>query len=616
MPFVKQILALLLAFAFMPAKAAICANTYLDMSLEELMDLTVTSMSKRAQNLQETAAAVSVITNEDIRRSGATSIPEALRLVPGLMVGQNNAGIWSVSSRGRGFNPIFENKLLVLIDGHSVYSPVYSGVFWETIDVIMEDIDRIEVIRGPGTSAWGANAVNGIVNIITKSAAKTQGFMASALYGSRELGTAALRHGGAFGENNTYRIFGKYRHLDEVVNLDGEEIPGALESATTGFRADLVPDKDSTLTIQGDLTQGVNRGELSYPDLTPPAEVVTKSNIRDILLATVLGRYERDLGGESSIGLQAYYTRDEHDSPHYEVGIDTLDLDFQHQFKPLKNHFTQWGIGYRSIAVNTSSDENAVYFATSDRSDNLFSAFVQDEISFADGRWILTLGSKFERNDQTGVEILPSARLLWHVTETHALWGAVSRSVRTPSVAEQDVTYHVDVRNIEMPPNSGNILPLRSSVTGDGDLDAENIIVWELGHRFSPSSTLFFDTSVYCAKAENLMTTTYSPQNIYPETTPTYHLQLDSRTENDESATMHGLELSATWVPLDWWKLRAWYRAITKTTMRTKARLWTPLKACTATSARDTSSFCIHPWICPMARSWISWGVTSARCPA
>lgn len=176
----KQILAVILALLLVPAWPVQGANTYLDMSLEDLMDVTVTSMSKRAQTLQETAAAVHVVTSEDIRRSGATCIPEALRMVPGLMVAQNNAGIWAVSSRGRGFNPVFENKLLVLIDGRSVYSPVFSGTFWETIDVVMEDIDRIEIIRGPGASAWGSNAVNGIINVITKSAADTQGLMASA----------------------------------------------------------------------------------------------------------------------------------------------------------------------------------------------------------------------------------------------------------------------------------------------------------------------------------------------------------------------------------------------------------------------------------------------------
>ncbi len=203
MTFTKQILAALLALILVPAGPARCANTYLDMSLEDLMDLTVTSVSKRAQPVQETAAAVHVLTGEDIRRSGATSIPEALRMVPGLMVGQNAASAWSISSRGRSFNPAFDNKLLVMIDGRSVYSPVFSGVFWDSLDLVMEDIDRIEIIRGPGSSAWGANAVNGIINIITRASSETQGLMASGILGAETPGTAAVRYGGKFGEGNS-----------------------------------------------------------------------------------------------------------------------------------------------------------------------------------------------------------------------------------------------------------------------------------------------------------------------------------------------------------------------------------------------------------------------------
>ncbi len=569
----KQVLAAILALLLVPVWSVHGANTYLEMSLEDLMDVTVTSMSKRAQALQETAAAVHIVTGEDIRRSGATCIPEALRMVPGLMVAQNNAGIWSVSSRGRGFNPIFENKLLVLIDGRSVYSPVYSGVFWETIDVVMEDIDRIEIIRGPGTSVWGTNAVNGIINIITKSAADTQGLMASVLYGTAEKGTGALRHGGKFGEDNSYRIFTKYRHLDETEDIDGNDIPGELESALWGFKTDIKPDQRSVLTLQGDITSGNIDGTLTYPDMsTNPATTVESINNSDLLLGNVMAHYSRELDKDSNISVQSYYSHDDRDGRAYSVAIDTMDLDFQHQFSPLENHAAQWGLGYRLTSVSANSDENAVVFGRNERSDDLFSAFLQDEISFLDGKWILTLGSKFEHNEQTGLEILPSARLLWHVTEQHALWGAISRSVRTPSIAEQDIIYHIDGRTVqslaEVPPGSGNYvpvsIPVRTSLLGDADLDSEAILVYELGHRFTPSTKFLVDTSIYLAQGDNILSAARSATQptqleIMQQLAQNGFTQNDINTNNDEKANMYGLEVSATWTPLDRWKLQGWY---------------------------------------------------------
>jgi len=540
------------------ATHCLAAGSYMDMSLEDLMDLTVTSMSKRAQSLQDTAAAVTVLTNEDIRRSGATSIPEALRMVPGLMVGQNAANTWSISSRGRSFSPTFDNKLLVLIDGRSVYSPVFSGVFWETLDVVMEDIDRIEIIRGPGSSVWGANAVNGIINIITKSSADTQGLMASTLYGTEEKGTGSVRYGGKFNEDNTYRIYAKYRNLDDLEDLDGEAMFDDVESVISGFRADLTPDNNSKLTFQGNAYSGVTKSLLAYPDMTTN-QMITDKITSDALLANVLGRYDRDLGNDHSISFQTYFSHDDRDSNAWQIAIDTLDFDFQHQFVPWKNHVAQWGLGYRSIAEENETNSQAVEFTKSSRQDSLYSAFLQDEITMGD--WVLTLGSKFEHNDQTGWEFLPSARLLWHAAAEHTLWGAISRSVRTPSIAETDAIYHTALQPNPMYHPLHPVyryLPstIRVSMAGDDDVESETAIVYELGYRYSPSKNFYTDASFFVSQSDNLLNSAF-PYDRQMQSVQTGELYSD--TNNDVHGTTYGLELSANWVPVEWWKLQGWY---------------------------------------------------------
>lgn len=531
-------------------------NAYLEMRLEDLMNISVTSVSKRTQSLRETAAAVYVLTQEDIRRSGATSIPEALRMVPGFMVGQNNSHVWSISSRGRGFNPTFENKLLVMIDGRSVYTPVFGGVFWESIDILMEDIDRIEVVRGPGSSAWGTNAVNGVVNVITKNASETQGLLLSALYGTAEHGTTALRYGDRFGQDQTYRLFAKYRHLDGFDDLDGEDIHDGLEGTTFGARTDLAPDAHSTLTLQGDVTQNTSRRSLVYPDLRRAAMVNPDSDT-DFLNANLLAGYRRELSETSSISLQSFFSHDTLDSPVYDVRMDTYDLDIQYQFAPLENHTAQLGLGFRTVHLTSDDSDEAVAFSRGERTDHLFSAFVEDEIAFDDGRWILTIGSKFEHNGQTGLEIMPNARLLRHATDKHAFWGAVSRSVRTPSVAEQDVAYNLGLSFAAIGPDT--TLPVRFSAVGNENLNAESAIIWEIGHRFSPNQDFLLETTLFLTQADNLLSETYDPSALSFASEPIPHLQLDAKANNDVLGNTYGLEINTVWKPLDRLTLYAWY---------------------------------------------------------
>jgi len=529
--------------------AVFADNSYMDMSLEELMDVTLTSMSKRVQSLQNTAAAVTVLSCEDIRRSGATTIPDALRMVPGLMIAQGAAGEWAISSRGRSYNPTFDNKLLILIDGRSVYSPLYGGVFWESLDIVMEDIERIEVIRGPGSSIWGANAIQGVINIITKSSQDSQGLMVSALYGTKENGTGTVRYGGKLSDRNTYRVYGKYRNQEGFETLNGDELHDGVESGQAGFRMDLQPDTTSTLMVQGDIYSGLTSGNVLYPELAPLPSMVQRHNDSEVMNADILGRYEHNLGDDSSYSFQTYYSHESRDADAWSVNFDTIDLDFQYQFSPLKNHIAQWGLGYRLVMGDFDTYDMGVSLSDNSYEDNLFSAFVQDEITLGD--WTLTLGSKFQHNDQTGFEYLPGGRLLWHAQPGHTLWAAVSRAVRTPSIIEQHGILHNALASIY-----GN--PAQISLYGSKDVEAETAMVYEMGYRYAPSKTFSLDTSVFLTKTDNMVAASLNRASTTPLLLG-YIIPMEFVVDNEIAGTIYGVEVDATWKPFRWWKLQGWY---------------------------------------------------------
>jgi iron complex outermembrane receptor protein len=523
----------------------------MEMSLEELMNITVTSMSKRAQSLQDTAAAVTVITGDDLRRTGALNMAEALRMVPGFTVGQLDSSTWCVSSRGRGYNPNYENKLLFLVDGRSRYCSGFGGVVWDSFDLMLEDVDRVEVIRGPGTSIWGSNAVNGVINIITKSSADTQGLLAGVTYGTLERGTFSLRHGGAFTPENTWRVFAKHRSVDDLQNMDGRKVPTNLDTTSLGFRADTEPTPDSQFMLQGGAVLVQTTDTTFRPDLTlGTATYKSESDLADL---HIQASWTQKLDDTTSWTLQGFISRFKTDTPGvYDYTEDMADLDFQYQFEPWAGHTAQWGLGVRHVG-NRAKTEHQLLVLEGSRSDTLFSAFIQDEIAFDDRRLLLTLGSKFEHNEQTGLEILPHARLLWRPTENHSFWTAVSRPVRIPSLVDRVVTYHLDVRHL---PNG---LPVRSSFQGNSDTDAERVLVWELGHRYSPSSSFFLDTAFFATWSDNLFSVGLDPSTGSLQMEPVPHLQITGDAKNKMRGQTHGLEISANWTPLSWWRLHAWY---------------------------------------------------------
>jgi iron complex outermembrane receptor protein len=524
------------------------------LSLEQLMNIQVTSVSKTPEKARQAAAAVYVITGEDIRRSGATSIAEALRMAPGLEVARLTGNRWAISSRG--FNDILTNKLLVLIDGRSVYSPLFAGVFWGVQDTLLEDIERIEVVRGPGATLWGANAVNGVINVITKSAKDTQGGLVSAGGGTEELGFGAVRYGGKIGQNVAIRGYVKYFDRDDQALANGKDAFDEWQMGRGGFRLDWDAAPDDRVMFQGDAYAG-SAGEAAQAGFLTPPFSRQMTGHGDIAGGDVLGRWTHTFTPSSSMQMQLYYDRTDRE----DVGVvhrelcDTVDFDFQHQFSLGERQKVVWGAGYRLVA--DSVDPGALAsFNPASRTTNLFSAFVQDEISLLKDKLALTVGSKFEHNDFSGFEIQPSARLLWTPQAHHTIWASVSRAVRCPARADQDLRAKVTA----LPPGAiapGSPVAL-VSLFGDKDFKSEQLLAYELGYRVQPHSKLSLDFAGFYNVYDDLATREDGAP--FPERIPAPpHLVVPRTLANKMDGQNCGGEAVVTWQAQKWWRLSANY---------------------------------------------------------
>src|SRR5688572_15258115 len=425
---------LLPGFAAEPA-APSPGNGIMDMDLESLMKIEVTSVSKRPEKLSDAAAAIYVISNEEIRRSGVTSIPEALRLAPGLEVARQDSHTWAISSRG--FNDEFANQLLVLIDGRSVYTPLFAGVYWDVQDLPLEDINRIEVIRGPGASLWGANAVNGVINITTRRAKDTQGLLISAGAGNEERGFGTIRYGGKIGEQAHFRVYGKYLNRDDSGLTNGLSANDSWSMWRGGMRLDWEPSHNNLLTLQGDIYTGELNQTVTVPSLSAPPSEELREKV-GVSGGNVLGRWSHQFSDTSELSLKAYYDRTERDRVVFDETRDIFDLDLQHRFQLGDRHDFVVGLGY-NITSDDLDNRFAVSFDPTHRTASLYSAFVQDEIELVRDRLRLTMGTKIEHNDYTGWEVQPNARLSWSITKRQTAWFAASRAISTPSRAEDDI---------------------------------------------------------------------------------------------------------------------------------------------------------------------------------
>lgn len=519
------------------------------LSLEDLMQVEITSVSKKLESISGAAAAITVITAEDIRRSGATSIPEALRLVPGVFVARIDSNKWAVTARG--FNDRLANKLLVLIDGRSVYTPLFSGVYWEFHDVMLEDIDRIEVIRGPGATLWGANAVNGVINIITKKAQDTQGGLISGGGGTYEQGFGSARYGGALGDDAFYRVYLKYLNRDElepgVRGLAGDD----WDMLRGGARLDWNLSERDTLTLSADAFGGTLGGVYTLPEPYEPywrfEETEDSGQGADFV-----ARWTRTLENDGSLSAQFYYDYYERDHFTFHERRDILDWEFQHRFQAGSHNEIVWGLGYR-LDMDELEDSFDITFNPDDDTFHLFSAFIQDEITLVPDRLRLILGSKFEHNDYTGFEFQPNARLSWTPHEDHAIWASVSRAVRTPSRGEHGLDVfrngRVSAGDADSP------IPLIGFITGNENFQSEELIAYETGYRALLTDWLLIDAALFYHDYDRLRIAVFGDL-IYAEDNGRPFFNVLSPLVNDLEAEAYGFELSTTVSPIDWmqWK--------------------------------------------------------------
>jgi iron complex outermembrane receptor protein len=565
--------ALLLGCAVPLARAGDPPGLY-ELELEQLMNLEVSTAARKDQPLSQTPAAAYVITREEIRRSGATSIPEALRLAPGVAVAQISPSKWSVSIRG--FSGRFANKLLVLIDGRTVYTPMFSGTYWEIHDPMLEDVERIEVIRGPGATLWGANAVNGIVNIITRTAQATQGVHLQLAAGDRQHAGGA-RWGEALDADAHLRLYAKASGEDGFAAADGSgDLDDGYDRQQAGFRADWSPTGVDQMTLQGDLIRMDQDQVLTLPDPTlPPTYATRTADEIEVDAANLLARWERSLAVDAEIRLQAYgdyyrreeITRDER--------VTTFDLDFQHRFAAARIHDIVWGLGYRHTDDQATSAAGLFGVGVASRAMDTFSGFLQDEIELADNRVWLMLGTKVEHNDLTGVEWQPNVRALWALDARQSLWASVARAVRTPSFGERDYRVNTNV----IPPFSAanpGPLPILRAVDGNPDYGSERLVAYELGLRRRLDHGLTLDLALFYNDYDELLVTRLAPPQLVNGS-----LVLPTPTANDMKGSSYGGELTLDWHPSQAWRvrptlslLRSHFRLTGESNLTGKGRAW------------------------------------------
>jgi iron complex outermembrane recepter protein len=524
-----------------------------NLTLEQLMDIEIISVSKKEQKISEAPAAIYVITQEDIRRSGATSIAEALRMAPGVNVARISAHKWAISIRG--FQDQLAGKLLVMMDGRSVYTHTFSGSYWDVQDYLLEDIDRIEIIRGPGATMWGANAVNGVINIITKSAKDTQGVFVTVGGGDEARAIGGLRYGGQQGEMY-YRVYAKYIEQESFLSTVMDDVKDDWDMWRSGFRVDWEASEQDHLTFQGDLYYADIHQKLWLPNWTPPAYQLRPYVSDKVTGGNLLGRWTRTLSDTSDFSLQAYYDRAQRNDTNADDDLDTIDLNFQHTFQLGERHSLIWGLGYRRV-WNDIRFVTRLFLDPAKREDNLFNFFLQDEITLIEDQLKLTLGSKFEHNDYTGFEIQPSARLLWTPTDRQRLWASVSRAIRSPNRVDEDLVSNVNI----IPSDTffpgqpvGNVRLL-----GNDDVDSEEMIAYELGYRIRATTRLEFDLAGFYNDYDDLMFLGDGVMGT-PFVDPTNgHFIVPIIADNVADGVVYGYELATNWRPLDCWRLAASY---------------------------------------------------------
>ncbi|MFA9476971.1 TonB-dependent receptor plug domain-containing protein [Phycisphaerales bacterium AB-hyl4] len=506
--------------------------TFAGLSLEELMSIRVTSVAGKEMDWFTTPSAMYVLTAEEIRRSGHQSLPEALRMVPGLTVSQTSSNSWAVSARG--FHSRYANHLLVMIDGRTVYDPYFSGVLWHKQHVLLEDIDRIEIVRGPGATLWGANAVNGVINVTTRPASETQGLYLSGVTGSRYNSIVSSRYGGEIDDDTHYRVWSSYRNVEPFREAEGGDFPDAWDMTHGGFRLDRQGDEGVLFTLQAD-AHGSNRinqrTQVADPDGLPFA-LATITGPGRTTGSSLLGRISQDIDPHHGWSLQAYYNyNDDVANTGFRNQHHTTDLDFRHHFRPLDRHEVVWGLGYRYVTDNIRSTDTMIVDPTR-RDIHTASAFIQDTVTLVPDWLSVMVGSKFEHNSYTGFEYQPSLRIALTPTERQTVWASVSRAVQVPSRYNTDTTTVVGY--FPFPPPNDRML-FRSNP----DLESVSMVAYEAGYRVKLTDQVAIDTAVFLNRYRNMITVDWE----------------SFQWANGGTATTYGVETTTTWRPAANWRL-------------------------------------------------------------
>lgn len=517
-------------------------------SLEELMSIQVTSVSRTEQPLSRTASAIFVITQQDIQQSGATNMPDLLRMVPGMDVAQINANTWAVSARG--FNRRFSNNLLVLVDGQSVYTQTFGGVYWDVLDLALEDILRVEVIRGPGGSVWGANAVNGVINIITKKASDTHGALLAGGGGNFDRSFGTAQYGGKAWANTDYRVYSKYFDQDHLPIPGGQDGGDGWHMLEGGFRADSTVSSKNTLIVQGNIysaREGIPT--IIYPSVTAPGPMNIEQ-LGNLSGGFIQGVWGHTFSARSGTTLQISYNKYTRDDILRE-SRGTYGLDFQHHYSGWARQDIVWGATYQYSVWNSEGNLTAS-FAPPDLNTQQFGSFVQDEIAIVHNRLFLTVGSKLEHNYYTGFALMPSARVAWIPSSHHTLWAAISRAERTPSALDTSAR-----STISGFPGPGGI-PSLVTFVGNPLVKNEALIGYEAGYRTTVLKQLTIDLAAYYNDYYNQEST--EPAASFMESAPPPpHLILPITYENLMHGETHGIEVAVNWQATRRWTLSPGY---------------------------------------------------------
>lgn len=515
-----------------------------DLDIEQLAQIRVTSVARRPEALGQAPAAIFVITREDIRRSGAVSLPEALRLAPGLQVARVGSREWAISSRG--FNERASNKLLVQLDGRAVYSPVFAGVNWDVQDVPLVDIERIEVILGPGATLWGSNAVNGVINVITRSAIDTRNGVVDVSVGTEARVAATLRQGVAVAPGVAARVFGRYLDYAPTELLGDGEASDDWQFGHGGVRLDADAGERDGFTVIGDAFVGSGGELFQLPASTPPFSARFDEDV-DVHGGSILGRWNHKFATTSDLTFQAYFDRAVRKQPAFlgRMRVDLLDFDLQHHLQLGRRQDLVWGVGYRRNADEITGSY-VISFVPPGRATSLVTAFFQDDIAVTPTQWRLTVGTKLEHNTFSGWEVQPNVRLRWLPNSRHALWAAVSRAVRIPSRVDADL----DEIGAIIPGTP----PILVSAEGNDAFHAERLVAYELGYRTTPTAHVSIDAALYYNDYDRLRT--FDP---LPTTFEDGFAILPLTFGNQATGRTYGGTLATSWRPVRSLRLDASY---------------------------------------------------------